>query len=152
LILGLGNSLSDQDNFGPRVINFLKKQSLPPDIKLVDAGTDLLAHIEEFSSCPLVIFVDALLKPEEETPGRILIIAEKELLSWPADSPSIHQFSPLLALQLFRKLYPASNTRFLLVALCVSSVNFSSSSFLPESLIAEGAQTVRQLGTDHGYF
>ncbi len=125
-MIGIGNPLSRDDEFGPRVLDRLIQcgQEHLPDTDFVQAGTDLLGRIDLFPGYSRVVLVDALLDPEGTIAGRgsIVAVAEEVLLGWPETSPGVHEFSPLVAVQLFRRLYPEANTRFTLVAFCTDKV------------------------------
>ena len=119
LILGLGNPLSGDDGFGAQVLGFLHQEGteLPSHITLVDAHTDLLNHIESFADYDKVVLIDAILDVEGKMgkPGRIVVLCEEDFLSWSENSQSVHQMSPILALRLFRQLYPSAQTQISLV-------------------------------------
>lgn len=69
LILGIGNILRKDDGAGIRVIDHLRKQTLPPGVSVLDGGTagiDLLTYIEGVDR---LIIVDAILA--DGTPGDI---------------------------------------------------------------------------------
>jgi hypothetical protein len=51
-----------------------------------------------------------------------VLLNEETWSRWPEASPGAHQVSPLLAVRLFRQLYPEATTRILLVGLCVSKI------------------------------
>lgn len=121
LVLGLGNPLAGDDSFGLRVLERLRRNP-PPAADLADAHTDLFPWIEKFQDYDLVILVDALLS---EGAGRILTLGEDDLDGFSDASPSVHQISPLLALRLFRQLYPAASTRIAVVALTADSIRIS---------------------------
>ncbi len=120
LVIGLGNSLSRDDAFGPLVLRRLvqegRAQRLGAD--LVDAGTDLLGLIEQFPQYSRIILVDAVLDAEGKIgrSGTVAALDEKRFLGWPENSPSVHQISPLVAVRLFRRLYPDVRTQITLVA------------------------------------
>jgi len=144
LIAALGNPLSVEDSFGPKVLELLRGGlSRGSGIDLADAHTDLLGYIDRFESYPLVILLDALLDPARA--GQVISIDESALASFPENSPGIHQFSPVLAVKLFRRLYPGAATRIFLVALCVAEVRFAGSATLDEDVLARAAGLVMNL-------
>ena len=148
LAIGLGNPLSGDDSFGTKVLERLRQHGLEllPHVSVADGHTDLLSQIEKFSEYDRVVIVDAILDPNgaQGQPGRIAVVDEETFRSWPETSPSIHQMSPLLAVKLFRGLYPASQTRITLVGFLVDQIRHESSC-LTDSLIKEGADAVRAL-------
>lgn len=115
LVVGVGNWLAGDDGFGVAVIAALRARARPVDADLLDAGTDLLRHIERFASYDEVILVDAVIEPSRR--GEVAAVEEEELRDWPDASPGCHEISPLTALRLFRLLHPSAHTRFTLVAL-----------------------------------
>ena len=120
LVVGLGNPLVGDDGFGAAVIRQLRGREPRPGVDLVDAGTDLVAHIEAFASYDDVILVDAVLDPARA--GEVALVEQEVLLEWPDSSPSCHDISPLIAVKLFRTLHPEAATRFTLVALFTDEV------------------------------
>jgi hydrogenase maturation protease len=122
LLVAVGNPLSGDDGFGPLVLEQLQAGAdLNPAVTLVDAGTDLLNHIESFAGYARVVLVDAILDPEAKLgpPGRVAVVEESGFLSWSEASAGVHQISPLIAIKLFRTLYPEARTRIDLVGLFV---------------------------------
>jgi hydrogenase maturation protease len=126
LILGLGNPLSGDDCFGPQVLELLHQNGTGslPGISLIDAHTDLLNHLEDFAGCEHVLLIDTILDPENKLgqSGQIAVLNEAEFLSWSETSPSVHQMSPLLAVKLFRQLYPEAKTQITLIGLLVDQL------------------------------
>jgi hydrogenase maturation protease len=148
LVLGLGNPLSGDDSFGVRTLEALKRilQPLPQNVVLADAGTDLLNHIEDFSSCDRVVLIDAVLDPEAKLgkPGSVLVLEENEFSSWPEASPGVHQITPLLGVKLFRNLHPEAQTKLFLVALLVDQLKHQPH-YATEAVIAQSATTLREI-------
>lgn len=120
LVVGLGNPLLGDDGFGSAVVRQLRARGPMPGVDFVDAGTDLLAHIDDFASRDEVILVDAVLDPSRA--GEVGVVEQEVLLGWPDQSPDCHDMSPLLAVKLFRALHPEATTRFTLVALFTAEV------------------------------
>ena len=123
LVIGLGNSLIGDDAFGSNVVERLRSgvPNALPHAELVDAHTDLLGLIDRFTAYERVVLVDAILDPAEKlgSPGHVVLVDEESMVAWSEASPSAHQFSPLLAVRLFRSLNPSATTRICLVGLCV---------------------------------
>ena len=146
LLAALGNPLSGDDGFGPRVLERLQNDAvcLPPDVTLLDAGTDLLNHIESFSAYDRVVLIDAILDPEGKlgAPGRVGVLDEKGFLSWSEQSQSAHQVSPLTAIKLFRVLHPEAKTRISLVGLFVDQITHSPL-YLTEDRIEEAVAVIQ---------
>lgn len=141
LVVGIGNPLQGTDGFGPAVIDRLRRtRDLGDSIELVDACTDLLAHLDRFAAHECVVLVDAIVGAE----GRGVALFDEETFSqWDERSPSCHALSPLLAVKLFRRLHPTSLTRIVLVGLSVDALGFGHS-LAPEDVEA-GVQAVIQL-------
>jgi hydrogenase maturation protease len=112
LVLGLGNPLAGADGFGPAVIARLRRESPPDGAHFVDAHTDLLAHLHRFEHFDRVVLVDTVLDGR----GGVAVIDEAEFSHWDDRSGGVHQLSPLAAVKLFRRLYPATAARITLVA------------------------------------
>jgi hydrogenase maturation protease len=121
LVVGLGNPLVADDAFGCDVVTELRGSGRWPDVDIVDAGTDLLTHIETFESYDEVILVDTVLDPARA--GQVATLEQDVFLGWPDSSPNCHAISPLDAVKLFRALHPAAPTRFTLVALFTDRVS-----------------------------
>ena len=148
LILGLGNPLSGDDGFGARVLEVLQqnKTEFLPGVSLINAFTDLLNHIETFAAYDRVVLIDAILDPENKLgqPGLIVTLREKEFISWSESSSSVHQMSPILAVRLFRQLYPSSQVQISLVGLVVDQLTFALR-FATDLRIQEAAAVVEGL-------
>jgi hydrogenase maturation protease len=146
LILGLGNPLSGDDGFGAQVLEFLHldETGSQPGISLVDAHTDLLNHLESFVAHDRVVLIDAILDPEKKLgqTGQVVVLHEEKFRSWSEASPSVHQMSPLLAVKLFRQLYPAAQTQISLVGLLVDRLTHASR-YATADRVREGAAAVR---------
>ena len=116
---------------------------LPVEADLIDARTDLLGLIDRFPSYGRVVLVDAVLDPEGKLgkAGAIVVQEEAALQSWPEDSPSLHQISPLLAIRLFRRLCPGAATRIHLVGLCTDAVAMPSPAGSGRRALSDAAVT-----------
>ena len=126
LLVALGNPLSGDDGFGPLVLEQLQAGTdLKPAVTFLDAGTDLLNHIEGFAGYDRVLLIDAILDPEAKLgpPGRVAVVEESGFLSWSEASGGVHQISPLIGIKLFRTLYPEARTRIGLVGLFVDQLS-----------------------------
>jgi len=145
LLVGLGNPLSGDDGFGPLVLERLRASGVDrlPDVTLLDAGTDLLNHIESFADCDRVVLIDAVLDPDGKlgSPGQVEALEEESFLFWSEASQGVHQMSPLLGVKLFRTLYPAALTQFYLVGLIVDQLSHSPL-YLTEDRLKEAVAVV----------
>lgn len=148
LLVALGNPLSGDDGFGARVMERLRSapEGFPPGVSLVDAGTDLLNHIESFAEYDRVVLIDAVLDPEGKLgqPGRVVAFDEEALLSWPETSEGVHQMSPLLGVRLFRILHPEAQARIHIIGLCVDRISHSPL-YMTDERIEEAVSAVRAL-------
>lgn len=119
---------------------------LLPQADIVDAHTDLLGQIDRFAAYERVVLVDAILVPDENpaSAGLVVLVEEASTETWPESSPGAHQLSPLLAVRLFRRLYPDAATRIYLVGLQTSKVSFGSGVLSAEA-IAAGVRKVCEL-------
>lgn len=117
-----------------------------PCVSLVDAHTDLLKYIESFQTFDRVVLVDAILDPENKLgkPGQVVVLHEEAFLSWPEASPSVHQMSPILAVKLFRQLYPAAQTQVNLVGLLVDQLTHAPR-YATEDRLQEAAAAISAL-------
>jgi hydrogenase maturation protease len=153
LVLGLGNRLVGDDGFGSAVIEMLRaRPGLPANVELVDAHTDVLAHVETLGSYEDVVLVDVVIdgsgspKPNGEgggSPGDVAVVNEETFMRWPETSPSCHQISPLVAVKLFRALQPRATTRITLVALHADVLRVGPG--VAASAVVAGAEAVVRL-------
>ena len=138
----MGNVLAGDDSFGGAVISRLRGcEDRPAGVDLLDAGTDLLGHIETFATFDEVILVDAVVGADR--PAGVSVFDERTAAAWLDDSPSVHQLSPLTALRLFRVLHPDAGTRITFVALCVDRLALGAA--VSDAVVAAGADTVTRL-------
>jgi hydrogenase maturation protease len=151
-VLALGNPLSGDDGFGACVLEQLQHGELPSGVQLEDASTDLLCRIPDFAEYDQIVLIDAVLDPEGKLgkPGHIAAYEEAVFRVWPETSPSVHQVSPLLAVKLFRTLYPESRSQITLVGLIVDHVG-QKPVYATEARIAEAAATVLALTGHPGF-
>jgi hydrogenase maturation protease len=148
LIVGLGNPLSGDDIFGPKVLEQLREsetQPLPGTIT-IDAHTDLLNHIEAFTKYDSVLLIDAILDPEGKLgePGKVVVFDEETFQSFSETSQSIHQMSPLLAVKLFRTLHPEAQTQITLIGLVIDRLTSQPHYAIP-ARITEAAAIIRKI-------
>jgi len=143
LVVGLGNALCGDDGFGPAVLGRLRGEAdLAEQVDLLLAGTDLIGAIDRFCGYDRVVLVDAVLHPARA--GTVQIFTEEALASWPAPAPSGHQLSPLVALRLFRELFPGAATQISLVGLCVDRITLEAQA-VDAVAVAAGVEAVRRV-------
>jgi hydrogenase maturation protease len=141
LIVGLGNPLLGADAFGPAVLEQLRgRADLPPGTELIDAGTDLLGCLDRLTTFDHVVLVDAVLGVGT---GAVTALEESVFAGWSIESPGSHDVSALLAVALFRRLYPHARTRISLVGLEVDRI--ARDRPLTADATHAGVQTVMQL-------
>jgi hydrogenase maturation protease len=122
LIVGLGNALQGADGFGPAVIHRLRERTdLPPTTALLDAETDVLNWLDTFAAFERVVLVDAFVGGDGH--GGVRIVDEATFSQWKTDSPGSHAVSAVMAVALFRRLYPAASTMIVLVGLDADQVS-----------------------------
>ena len=108
-VIGLGNSLAGDDGIGIAVIKRLKKESLPENVEVIDAGCDPLAILEHLD-CEKVIVVDAVKMGRKAgevvkfTPDDVEIIDDSK-------SFSLHGIGLGSALKLARRFYKETDVR-----------------------------------------
>ena len=96
LVLGLGNLVHSDDGAGIHAVQRLQKDSrVPPDVVIIDGGTQglsLLPHISGFDRLLVIDAVDA-----GEPPGTLIRLEGRALADMPGRS-SVHQlgFSDLM--------------------------------------------------------
>lgn len=123
LVLGLGNSLVGADGFGAAVLERLRHEaSLSAGVDLIDAGTDLLAHLDRFDGRDHVVLVDAVL---HDGPPSVDTFDEPVFTAWDDRSVGAHAISPVAAVKVFRRLRRADGPpRITLIAYCVGEREF----------------------------
>jgi hydrogenase maturation protease len=101
LVLGLGNALAGADGFGPAVVQRLQEAAdLPAGVDVADVHTDLLSALDRFPSYDRVVLVDAVL----DARGGVAVVDEETFCRWDDRSPGVHHLSPVMAVNLFRRL------------------------------------------------
>jgi hydrogenase maturation protease len=131
LVVGLGSALNEDDSFGLLVLAKLRAERAEflRDTAFITAYDDLLGCIDQFSQYDQVVLIDTVLDTSEliGASGCCVLLDERQLMGWSADSPSVHQVSPLMAIKLFRQFQPDAKTLISLVALCTDKIQMQSS-------------------------
>ncbi len=92
---------------------------LPPEIEVIEAGTDLLDCAGQMAGRTSVTLLDAMLDPLE--PG-VLRVFKGDLSEFEHGQPSVHQLSVPGSLELLKAAYPQlRDIRFTLLAVTVDS-------------------------------
>ena len=76
-IVGLGNYLMGDDGIGCELIKNFRKEKMPSDINLIEAGTAPINYLEEISHSREIIAVDAIKGGEK--PGTIYRLSLEDL-------------------------------------------------------------------------
>ena len=81
LILGVGNLLLKDEGVGIHAIHALEKESLPPDVSLIDGGTGGLHLVNWLRGYDRIIMIDATL--DDNPPGTIRLIRPRYASDFP---------------------------------------------------------------------
>jgi len=85
LIVGVGNPLARDEGVGIRAVERLRETDLPAGVRVLDAGTDLLAVIPQLAEADRVILIDAV--RAGRPPGTIYRMTLEDLLARAKDGP-----------------------------------------------------------------
>lgn len=109
LVLGIGNLLWGDEGFGVRAVEALDAQyEFPPDVKLMDGGTQGLFLLPFVQAARRLIILDAV--DYRMPPGSLKVVWNDEIPSFlAANKMSMHQigFQEVLALARLQEQYPA---------------------------------------------
>lgn len=99
VILGLGNLLLSDEGVGVHVANELMKMDLPPEVSIVEGGTDGFRLINTITEADRLIVIDAVRGGAE--PGSIYRFDINEVQSCPTGfKTSVHQIGILEVINL----------------------------------------------------
>jgi hydrogenase maturation protease len=99
VILGVGNLLLSDEGIGVHVANELMKMNLPPEVTVVEGGTDGFRLIDIITEADRLIVVDAV--KGSATPGSIYRFDINEVHSCPSGfKTSVHQIGILEVINL----------------------------------------------------
>ncbi len=107
LVLGIGNLLWADEGFGVRCVEALHQgHAFPPEVQLVDGGTQGLYLLEPVCSASHVLVLDCIDFGLE--PGTLRIFRDDEVPVWSDTKMSLHQatFQELLSLARLRDRFP----------------------------------------------
>jgi hydrogenase maturation protease len=99
LVLGIGNVLWADEGFGVRAVEALhERYELPPNVTLLDGGTQGLALLGEVTAHSRVLVFDAI--DFGLAPGALRVLRDREVPAWAGAKMSLHQqsFQELLAI------------------------------------------------------
>ena len=102
LIVGLGNPLKQDDGVGNFIVAQLVQLPLPPNVKIIDCGTDILKMTSFFDQTDEIILIDAV--DTRRSPGTILYFERQELLKLPGKTQTVHFLSLIESLKLLEKI------------------------------------------------
>lgn len=98
LVLGIGNVLWADEGFGVRAVEALHDQyELPPQVTLMDGGTQGLVLLADVTAHARVLVFDAV--DFGDAPGTLRVLRNREVPAWAGAKMSLHQqsFMELLA-------------------------------------------------------
>jgi hydrogenase maturation protease len=98
LVLGIGNVLWADEGFGVRAVEALHEAwALPPEVTLMDGGTQGLILLPEVTSHSHVLVFDAV--DFSDPPAAVRVLRDREVPAWAGAKMSLHQqsFMELLA-------------------------------------------------------
>ncbi len=101
LVIGVGNPLARDEGVGIRAVERLRERDLPTGVRVLDAGTDLLAVLPQMSRADRVVLLDAVRAGGE--PGTIYRLTLDDLLAKAIHEPewrSAHDLSLVSAVRL----------------------------------------------------
>ena len=99
LVIGLGNVLRSDDGVGVHLARALARESWPPPVRILDAGTPGLALLDLIEGAGQVVILDAC--QLHARPGTLRIFTPEEVRSRTEGAPlSIHEADVLGALRL----------------------------------------------------
>ena len=142
LVVGAGNVLAGDDGFGGAVIARLcGREDRPEGVDLLDAGTDVLGHIETLAAYDEVILVDVVVGAGHA--GHVSVFDERTAAGWTDNPAGAHHLSPLTAIRLLRVLHPEARTQVTFVALCADRLALGE--VVSDAAVAAGVDAVVRL-------
>jgi len=103
VIIGCGNPNRSDDGVGPHVVNLLRENGVPDNVRLFDGGTDGMSVIYRARGATHLIIIDARIP--EAAPGAIFEVPGEMLESVPKQSLNLHDFRWDNALYAGRRIY-----------------------------------------------
>jgi hydrogenase maturation protease len=101
LVVGIGNTLMQDDGLGPRCIEHLERtRKLPPSVTCLDVGTEATLLLEELHAGDDLILIDAMSGAPGQPPGTLVKLERNEIQNAPfglALSPHSPNLAGLLA-------------------------------------------------------
>ena len=101
LVIGLGSVLRSDDGVGVHLARTLARETWPPSVRILDAGTPGLALVDFLEEAGRVLLIDAC--ELGSAPGTVRIFTPEEVQARTREAPlSVHQADVLGALRLAR--------------------------------------------------
>ena len=104
LVVGFGNTLMGDDGAGPMVIRELAKRPLPPNLRVVECGSDSLVLPSLWENEREIWLVDALVR--RDSPGTIHTLNHEQVMSIPQRHATVHHLSLPEGLRWINLAYP----------------------------------------------
>jgi hydrogenase maturation protease len=111
LVLGIGNVLWADEGFGVRAVETLHERwAFPPNVNVVDGGTQGMYLLDFVCSAERVLVLDAI--DYKLPPGTLRVFRDAEVPVWADTAISLHQatFQELLSLARLRERFPKAIT------------------------------------------
>jgi hydrogenase maturation protease len=103
VVIGCGNPNRSDDGVGPHVVNLLRENGVPENVRVFDGGTDGMSVIYRARGATHLIIIDA--RVPEGSPGAIYEVPGEVLEAPPKQSLNLHDFRWDNALYAGRKIY-----------------------------------------------
>lgn len=111
LVLGIGNVLWADEGFGVRAVEALHDAwELPPEVTLMDGGTQGLILLADVTAHPRVLVFDSI--DFGDAPGTLRVLRDREVPAWAGAKMSLHQqsFMELLSIADIQGRFPPQLT------------------------------------------
>jgi hydrogenase maturation protease len=111
LVLGIGNVLWADEGFGVRAVEALHDAwDLPPEVTLMDGGTQGLILLADVTAHPRVLVFDSI--DFGDAPGTLRVLRDRDVPAWAGAKMSLHQqsFMELLSIAEMQGRFPPQLT------------------------------------------
>jgi hydrogenase maturation protease len=102
LIIGIGNLILQDEGIGVHAVRELARQSLPPQVEVIEGGTALMELLPAIRDAERIIVIDALRGGAK--PGTIYRLSPDDLMIDAERTLSLHQVGLLEVLGMARQL------------------------------------------------
>jgi hydrogenase maturation protease len=120
-IVGCGNLLLKDDGVGIYVLDELKKLKLPKNIKLIDAGVNVVQILSELNKFEKIIIVDAV---KANKVGKLYRLKADKLRNLKSNLISTHNITLLHAFELLKILNKKSLNKIIIYGIGVRNIGF----------------------------